>query len=133
MPGLPWVPLLSGWSHHSHFDESIFHLMSASVRFGVFWIATGTPIAPGGLVVHRGQDGRLTAQTLNEWGEATLEWKTRAVTGAIEDLAPFVVAENPMRIEHLSARMARATQAAFHRGADPARRCIGDGRSCAPR
>jgi len=22
------------------------------------------------------------------WGEATLEWKTRAVTGAIQDLAP---------------------------------------------
>ena len=24
------------------------------------------------------------------WGEATLEWKTRAVKGTIEDLAPFV-------------------------------------------
>ena len=44
---------------------------------------------------------------LHGWGEATLEWKTRAVTGAIEDLAPFVIGEDPMRIEHLSARMAR--------------------------
>ena len=44
---------------------------------------------------------------LHGWGEATLEWKTRAVTGAIEDLAPFVVGEDPMRIEHLAARMAR--------------------------
>src|SRR5690606_9807473 len=25
------------------------------------------------------------------WGEATLEWKTRDVTGEIEDLSPFVV------------------------------------------
>ena len=41
------------------------------------------------------------------WGEATLEWKTRAVTGAIEDLAPFVVGEDPRRIEHLVRRMTR--------------------------
>ncbi len=41
------------------------------------------------------------------WGEATLEWKTRAVTGCIEDLAPFVVGEDPRRIEHVVARMAR--------------------------
>ena len=40
------------------------------------------------------------------WGEATLEWKTRSVTGAIEDLAPFVVGEDPLRIEHLVRRMA---------------------------
>lgn len=44
---------------------------------------------------------------LHGWGEATLEWKTRAVTGAIEDLAPLVVGEDPMRIEHNVARMAR--------------------------
>lgn len=44
---------------------------------------------------------------LHGWGEATLEWKTRAVTGAVEDLAPFVLGEDPMRIEHLSARMSR--------------------------
>ena len=42
---------------------------------------------------------------LHGWGEATLEWKTRAVTGTIEDLAPFVVGEDPMRIEHLVRRM----------------------------
>ena len=28
---------------------------------------------------------------LHGWGEATLEWKTRAVKGAIDDLAPFVI------------------------------------------
>ena len=38
------------------------------------------------------------------WGEATLEWKTRAVVGTIEDLAPFVVGEDPRRIEHRAAR-----------------------------
>ena len=41
------------------------------------------------------------------WGEATLEWKTRAVTGTIEDLAPFVVGEDPMNIEHLVNKMTR--------------------------
>ena len=25
------------------------------------------------------------------WGECTTEWKTRAVAGCVEDLAPFVV------------------------------------------
>ncbi len=44
---------------------------------------------------------------LHGWGEATLEWKTKAVTGAVEDLAPFVVGEDPARIEHLVGRMAR--------------------------
>src|ERR1051326_5181333 len=44
---------------------------------------------------------------LHGWGEATLEWKTRAVTGAIEDLAPFVVGQDPLRIEHLANAMTR--------------------------
>lgn len=35
------------------------------------------------------------------WGEATLEWKTRAVVGAIEDLAPLVVGRDPRDIENL--------------------------------
>ena len=34
-------------------------------------------------------------------GEATLEFQTRAVVGAVEDLAPLVVGEDPRRIEHL--------------------------------
>ncbi len=33
------------------------------------------------------------------WGEATLEWKTRAVTGAIEDLAPLVIGRDPRNVE----------------------------------
>ena len=41
------------------------------------------------------------------WGEATLEWKTRAVVGAVDDLAPFVVGEDPRRIEHLVRKMTR--------------------------
>ena len=32
------------------------------------------------------------------WGEATLEWHTRGVVGAIEDLAELVVGEDPTRI-----------------------------------
>ena len=33
------------------------------------------------------------------WGEASLEWKTRAVVGAVEDLSALVVGEDPPRIE----------------------------------
>ena len=35
------------------------------------------------------------------WGEATLEWHTRAVTGAVADISPLLVGEDPRRIEHL--------------------------------
>lgn len=41
------------------------------------------------------------------WGEATLEWHTRAVVGAIEDLAELIVGEDPRRIEHLWQMMYR--------------------------
>jgi galactonate dehydratase len=41
------------------------------------------------------------------WGEATLEWHTRSVVGAIEDLAELVVGEDPTRIEHLWQMMFR--------------------------
>ncbi len=41
------------------------------------------------------------------WGEATLEWHTRAVTGAVEDLAQLIVGEDPRRIEHLWQMMYR--------------------------
>jgi len=33
------------------------------------------------------------------WGEATLEWKTRAVVGAVEDLAPLIDGHDPRDIE----------------------------------
>jgi galactonate dehydratase len=33
------------------------------------------------------------------WGEATLEWKTRAVVGAVEDLAPLLIGHDPRDIE----------------------------------
>ena len=36
------------------------------------------------------------------WGEATLEWKTRAVVGAVEDLAPLLIGRDPRDIEQLS-------------------------------
>ena len=35
------------------------------------------------------------------WGEATLEWKTRAVVGAIQDLKPLVLNRDPRDIEQL--------------------------------
>jgi galactonate dehydratase len=41
------------------------------------------------------------------WGEASLEWKTRAVVGAVEDLSPLVVGEDPRRTEHLWQSMMR--------------------------
>jgi len=44
---------------------------------------------------------------LQGWGEGTIEWKTRALVGAIEDFAPMVVGEDPRRIEHLYQKMYR--------------------------
>jgi galactonate dehydratase len=41
------------------------------------------------------------------WGEASLEWKTRSVVGAIEDFKPMLVGEDPTRIEHLYQKMYR--------------------------
>ena len=35
------------------------------------------------------------------WGEATLEWHTRAVVGAIDDLAVLLIGQDPTRIEFL--------------------------------
>lgn len=34
------------------------------------------------------------------WGEATLEWKTRAVVGCVEDLAPLMLGRDPRDIEN---------------------------------
>jgi len=41
------------------------------------------------------------------WGEASLEWKTRSLVGAVEDFAPMVVGEDPTRIEHLYQKLYR--------------------------
>jgi galactonate dehydratase len=41
------------------------------------------------------------------WGEATLEWHTRAVVGAVEDIAELIVGEDPTRVEHLWQMMYR--------------------------
>jgi galactonate dehydratase len=41
------------------------------------------------------------------WGEATLEWHTRSVVGAVEDLATLLIGEDPRRIEHLWQMMFR--------------------------
>jgi galactonate dehydratase len=41
------------------------------------------------------------------WGEATLEWHTRAVVGAVEDIAQLLIGEDPRRIEHLWQMMYR--------------------------
>ena len=41
------------------------------------------------------------------WGEATLEWHTRSVVGAIEDISQLLVGEDPTRIEYLWQMMYR--------------------------
>jgi galactonate dehydratase len=46
-------------------------------------------------------------QGLWGWGEATLEWHTRSVVGAIEDLCQLLIGEDPRRIEHLWQMMYR--------------------------
>ncbi len=35
------------------------------------------------------------------WGEATLEWKTKSVVGAVEDLSVLLIGQDPRRIEHI--------------------------------
>ena len=45
--------------------------------------------------VETDQDG------LYGWGEATLEWKTAGVVGAVEDIGRLLIGEDPRRIEHL--------------------------------
>jgi len=44
---------------------------------------------------------------LNGWGEASLEWKTRAVAAAVEDLKPFILGDDPTRIEHIYQKLYR--------------------------
>lgn len=44
---------------------------------------------------------------LHGWGEATLEWHTKSVVGAIEDIATLLVGEDPTRVEHLWQMMYR--------------------------
>jgi galactonate dehydratase len=41
------------------------------------------------------------------WGEASLEWKTRSVVGAVEDFAPMLIGEDPTRIEHIYQKLYR--------------------------
>jgi len=41
------------------------------------------------------------------WGEATLEWHTRSVVGAVADIAELIVGEDPTRVEHLWQMMYR--------------------------
>lgn len=41
------------------------------------------------------------------WGEATLEWKTESVVGAVQDVSRFIIGEDPRRIEHLYQMMYR--------------------------
>ena len=41
------------------------------------------------------------------WGEASLEWKTRSVVGAVEDFVPMLLGEDPTRIEHIYRKLYR--------------------------
>src|SRR5437867_12412388 len=41
------------------------------------------------------------------WGEGTLEWKTKAVVGAVEDLSRLLVGQDPRCVEHLWQTMHR--------------------------
>src|ERR1700689_1734287 len=35
------------------------------------------------------------------WGEATLEWHTRSIVGAIQDISHLLIGQDPTRVEHL--------------------------------
>ena len=44
---------------------------------------------------------RTEEDGLHGWGEASLNWKTRAVVGGVEDLAPMVVGRDPRDVEQI--------------------------------
>jgi galactonate dehydratase len=44
---------------------------------------------------------RTDEDGLHGWGEASLNWKARAVVGAVEDLAPMVVGRDPRDVEQI--------------------------------
>jgi len=46
-----------------------------------------------------------TDEGLVGWGEATVEWKTRAVVACVEDLASLVIGEDPRRVVGLLAAL----------------------------
>jgi galactonate dehydratase len=48
-----------------------------------------------------------TDEGLVGWGEATVEWKTRAVVACVEDFASLLIGEDPRRVEHLFQMMVR--------------------------
>lgn len=52
------------------------------------------------------------------WGEATLEWCTRTVVGAVEDVSQLILGEDPTRVEYLWQMMFRQH---FWHGNDVAR------------
>ena len=61
----------------------------------------------------------LTDQAgLHGWGEATLEWHTRSVIGAIEDVSQLIMGQDPTRVEHLWQMMHRQH---FWRSSGPVR------------
>ncbi len=41
----------------------------------------------------------ITDSDIYGWGEATVEWKTRAVVGAVEDLKPLLIGKDPRNIK----------------------------------
>ena len=41
------------------------------------------------------------------WGEATLEWHTRSVIGAVQDISELIIGQDPRRIEHIWQMMYR--------------------------
>lgn len=48
-----------------------------------------------------------TDEGLVGWGEATTEWRSHSVMGAIQDVSPLLINEDPFRIEHLWQSMYR--------------------------
>lgn len=50
---------------------------------------------------------RTDERELTGLGEATVEWQTHGVVGAVADLAPLLIGEDPTRIEHLWQSMYR--------------------------
>lgn len=48
-----------------------------------------------------------TDQGLVGWGEASTEWRTHSIVGAVRDFVPLLIGEDPYRIEHLWQKLFR--------------------------
>ena len=72
------------------------------------------------IVVHAGDRnwvlvrGETSEAGLYGWGEGTLEWKTRAVVGCIEDFVPMLIGRDPRNLPQIRSSPKPVPAVAIH-------------------